>query len=253
MPAEQTEAIVLRIYPWSETSVIANLYTRDFGKISVLAKGARRPKSPFEAALDLLSICRVVFISKSTDALDILTEAKLQTRFRAGARDLLRLYVGYYVAELLDRMTEKDQRQQEVYDLAVATLTALHDRQMDVRAIVLRYEMQMLRMAGNLPSWTKCARCGNDFEPDGDWLLFSVISGGVLCHSCRAGAQQMIRLPVSARKVLQRCSDVQWQSMDLTDYNCKQSAALRGLVQRYLTVLLDRKLQMHGYIEELGR
>ncbi len=62
MPAEQTDALVLRLIPWSETSFIASIYTREFGKLSVLAKGARRPKSPFEAALDLLSICRVVFI-----------------------------------------------------------------------------------------------------------------------------------------------------------------------------------------------
>ena len=125
MAVEQSDAIVLRVIPWSETSLIAHIYTRDFGKLSVLAKGARRPKSPFEAALDLLSICRVVFISKSSDALDLLTEAKLTRRFRGGSRDLLRLYAGYYVAELLERLTDKQDRQPEIFELAEDTLTAI--------------------------------------------------------------------------------------------------------------------------------
>lgn len=77
MPAEKTLAIVLRVVEFSETSCIATLFTRDFGKIGALAKGARRPKSPFDSALDLLAVCRIVFIDKSADVLDLLTEARL--------------------------------------------------------------------------------------------------------------------------------------------------------------------------------
>ncbi|MCA9132791.1 MAG: DNA repair protein RecO, partial [Planctomycetales bacterium] len=159
MAAEQSEAIVLRVWPWSETSLIASLYTREFGKLSVLAKGARRPKSPFEAALDLLSICRVVFIPKAGDTLDLLTEAKLQQRFRAGSRDLLRLYAGYYVVELLDQLTDKGDPQPAIYDLAVASIHALAEPDAEVAAVVLRLELQMLRQAGHLPSWRYCGHC----------------------------------------------------------------------------------------------
>ena len=144
MATEQTDAIILRTYPWSETSLIANMYTRDFGKISAVAKGARRAKSPFEVALDLLSYCRVVFIAKSSDSLDILTGAKLEQRFRIGARDLMRLYAGYYVAELLDRLTDKGDKQPELFELALETLRNLADLEFDLRAIVLRFELQSL-------------------------------------------------------------------------------------------------------------
>src|SRR5688500_238043 len=99
--SEKSMAIVLRVVEFSETSIIVTLFTDSFGKLSALAKGARRPKSPFEAALDLLAVCRIVFIHKSTDALDLLTEAKLERRFRSATRDLSRLYAGFYVAELL--------------------------------------------------------------------------------------------------------------------------------------------------------
>ena len=68
MPSEKVQAIVIRVVEFSETSCVVTLFTREFGKISGLAKGARRPKSPFESALDLLAVCRIVFLHKSSDA-----------------------------------------------------------------------------------------------------------------------------------------------------------------------------------------
>ncbi len=251
MPAEQTDALVLRIYPWSETSCIANLYTRDFGKLSTLAKGARRPKSPFEAALDLLSICRVVFIPKSGDALALLTEAKLLRRYRAGATDLLRLYSGYYVAELLDRLTDKGDEQPELFELAESTLLAMANPELELRAIVLRLELQMLRMIGHLPSWRMCAQCGN--EVPGDSAMFGLLASGVLCERCRLGARHMIQLPAPVRQTLEQFSTPEWQTISLTDYPKVNRAALRNVVRQYLTVLLDRKMNLHSYLEELGR
>ncbi len=252
MAAEQSEAIVLRVIPWSETSLITSLYTRDFGKLSVLAKGARRPKSPFEAALDLLSIVRVVFIAKSSDALDILTEAKLQRRFRGGTRELLRLYAGYYVAELLDRLTEKGDRQPEIYELATATLAALSETDNSVAGVVVRWELQMLRLVGHLPSWRRCAQCNQPVE-DTKWLVFGVLASGVLCTACQVGARQMIRLPSSARDELDKLSQVNWREMDISALSPSHRSVIRGVMTRYLTVMLDRKLQMHPYLEELGR
>ncbi len=252
MPAEQTDALVLRVYPWSETSCIASIYTRGFGKLSVLAKGARRPKSPFEAALDLLSICRVVFIPKSGDALDLLTEAKLVRRYRAGSSDLLRLYSGYYVAELLDRLTDKGDEQPELFELAEATLLELAKPEVELRAIVLRFELQMLRMVGHLPTWRMCAQCGEQV-PAGENATFGLLASGVLCDRCRPGSRHMIQLPDSVRETLEKFSEPTWQEIPLSDYPTSHRSVLRNVVKQYLTVLLDRKMNLHAYLEELGR
>lgn len=253
MAAEQSDAIVLRVTPWSETSLIASIYARDFGKLSVMAKGARRPKSPFEAALDLLSICRVVFIPKAGDTLSLLTEAKLQRRFRAGSHDLLRLYAGYYVAELLERLTDKGDRQPEIFDLAVTTLHWLDDQQLELRKVVSLWELQMLRLVGHLPSWRRCVHCGREVA-QGEWIAFGVLDSGVLCEACQGGARQVIRLASPARDILEEMSRDDWLEIDLTTtLEQRHRRAIRGVITRYLTVLLDRKLLMHSYLEELGR
>ena len=107
MPSEKATAIVIRAVEFSETSLVVTLFSREFGKIGALAKGGRRLKGPFESALDLLALCRIVFLHKSSEALDLLTEAKLLRRFRPAGRDLAGLYAGYYVAELLDGLTDQ--------------------------------------------------------------------------------------------------------------------------------------------------
>src|SRR5437764_14265648 len=100
MSAEKALAVVLRTTDFSETSRIVTLWTREFGKVRALAKGGRRLKSNFEVALDLLTVCGIVFIRKSS-GLDLLTEARVEERFPLLRSDLSALYGGYYVAEML--------------------------------------------------------------------------------------------------------------------------------------------------------
>ena len=251
MTAEQTDAIVLRSQLWSETSCIATLYTRDHGKQAVLAKGAWRPRSPFEGALDLLSICRVVFLPKTGDALGILTEAKLTNRFRIGRRDLLRLYCGFYVAELLDRFTEKGDNNPELYALALATLTALEESASEPRAVILRFEMQLLKLLGHAPTLDRCAQCGNDMGPD-QIVAFAPIVGGIVCRGCMSGLRPLMQLPVVARQELLRFSGLQWEQISVESISLEGRAAMRGIVDRYLAALLDRRMNLSNFLQELG-
>ncbi len=111
-------SLVIRVVDFSESSLIVTLFTRDFGKIGRPRQRGQTVQGPFESALDLLALCRVVFLRKSSDALDLLTEAKLERRFRASQRDLARLYAGYYIAELLNELTDQADPHPDLFDLA---------------------------------------------------------------------------------------------------------------------------------------
>src|SRR3954469_22621498 len=122
MAAEKALAVVLRTTDWSESSRIATLWTREFGKVRALAKGGRRLKSAFENALDLLTVCSIVFIRKSPGTLDLLTEAQVVRRFPRLRDDLDALYAAYYVAELLSDWMEDYDPHPLLFDEALETL-----------------------------------------------------------------------------------------------------------------------------------
>src|SRR5262249_41839353 len=126
--AEKAKALVVRTADWSDTSRIATLWTREFGKVRVLAKGGRRLKSNFESALDLLTVCSIVLLRKSSGSLDLLTEARVVQRFDRLRSDLSALYAGYYIAELLSDWTEDYDPHPTLFDEALETLGELGTR-----------------------------------------------------------------------------------------------------------------------------
>jgi DNA repair protein RecO (recombination protein O) len=183
MAAEKAIALVVRGTDWSETSRIATLFTREFGKVRALAKGGRRLKSNFDVAFDLLTVCQIVFLRKAHGGLDLLTEARLEEQFPALRANLPALYAGYYVAELLADGTQDYDPHAELFDAALAVLRELGAAG-DPHAPVSAFELVWLRELGYSPRLDACAGCGRERRHPEVGALFSAASGGVLCPEC---------------------------------------------------------------------
>src|SRR5207237_7986996 len=98
---DRAAALVIHGTDFSETSRVVTLWTKEFGKVRALAKGGRRLKSNFDVALDLLTVCGIVFIRKTSGSLDLLTEAQVQERFPQLRCDPAALYAAYCLAASL--------------------------------------------------------------------------------------------------------------------------------------------------------
>lgn len=246
MSAEKSLAIVLRMVDFSESSCVVTLYSRDFGKISALAKGARRRKSPFEAALDVLAVCRIVFLHKSSNALDLLTEAKLERTFRSARSDLDRLYAAYYVVELLNSFTDEHDANPSIFDLTDRTLKEL-DQGENVSANVLHFELKLLLESGHFPSLDACVVCG---QPIGAQtrVAFGMLAGGVMCETCRFGQRKIIRVSRQVIETLQHFvePDEQWWRTNGLPANCR--GELRAVVNHYLAHQLGHKPRLRPYL-----
>jgi DNA repair protein RecO (recombination protein O) len=249
MSSEKTTAIVLRTVEFSETSLVVTLFTREFGKVGALAKGARRLKNPFESALDVLTLCRIVFLHKSSDALDLVTEAKLLRRFRPAGRNLFGLYAGYYVAELLGAMTDEDDPHPELFDLADETLEALAAGEAVPRRII-RFELGALQLLGHMPALEHCAECGTPVATTGR-VAFAQIQGGVLCPACRAGKRQVISVSAGVLRTMAQLADLGSTTWRRLEINPRNLGELRGVLNHYLVNLLGRKPRMHQYLGAL--
>src|SRR5262245_16602230 len=171
MAAVRCRALVIRSTDVFESSRVLTLYTRELGKVSALAKGARRLKSPFQSSLDLLAVCDIVVLHKASDALDLLTEAVLTEHFDPLRRDLAAYYAGLYVAELLDALTIQHDPHPKLFDAAAVTLRHLGDPGLRPRR-VLRFELALLRELGLMPALEACVHCGAAVEAKGDAVAF---------------------------------------------------------------------------------
>jgi DNA repair protein RecO (recombination protein O) len=247
MSSEKTRAIVLRVVEFSESSCVVTLFTEDFGKIGALAKGARRPKSAFEGAIDLLALIRIVFLRKSSDALDLLTEGKLERRFRSAQRDLARLYAGYYVAELLAELTEAGDPHPELFAAADRTLLALDGGQA-VAETILAFELQTLRLLGHLPSLSRCVVCGGTVEAQSR-VAFGMAAGGVLCANCRPGRRQVVSVSVPVMETLRQTAASDGDQA--AEIEPALRGELRAIMNNYLAHLVGRKLRMPEHLGAL--
>lgn len=201
MTSEKTDALVIRQVDFSETSRVITFFTREFGKVALLAKGARRVKGPFESALDLLASCQIVFLRKSSGSLGILTEARLRERFHNTGREMQRLYGGYYVAELLDGLTEEFDPHPELYDRARQALHRLDDVSADPSLAIVLFELALLREIGHMPNFEECLVCHRPTDGRAPYA-FWVAQGGILCRSCQQQEYKHNRLKLETVHLL---------------------------------------------------
>ncbi len=249
MAAEKATALVLRTTDWSETSRIATLWTREFGKVRVLAKGGRRLKSNFESALDLLNVCSIVLLRKSSGTLDLLTEARVAKRYPQLRTDLPALYAAYYIAELLADWTEDYDPHPVLFEEALATLETLGaklpQRNESVTGPRLaRFELVLLRELGYSPTLETCAVCATAL--DGSDLAFSAMAGGVLCRACQSEKRDRRPLSREAWGALRALSDSEesWQRA----WSPAVRKEVRQLLGDYVTYLMGRRPRLLPYL-----
>ena len=251
MPSEKASALVLRTIDFSETSLVVSLFTREFGKIGALAKGARRLKNPFESALDVLTLCRIVFLHKSSEALDLVTEAKLVRRFRPTGRNLAGLYAGYYVAELLGDLTDDNDPHPELFDLADETLAALAAGEVVHRRLA-RFELGALRFLGHSPALDQCAECGTKIDLAGPDCLRRDSRRGPL-PGVPPGKEQVVSVSAGVLRTMAQLADLEAQAWRRMEIDARMLGELRGVLNHYIANLLGRKPRMYDYLHEFWR
>lgn len=238
MPADKAHAVVIRAVPFGETSAVVTLYTRELGKLRALAKGAWRPKSAFDGALDLLSICQVLVLRRSSGGLDLLTEAFLERRFRV-ATNLAAVHGGLYVAELLDALTADADPQPELFDAATTTLRHLSGHEGPdalVSRRVVWFELAALRAVGQAPALGRCTECRAAVATAGR-VSFGMLDGGVLCAACRSGRRAVVSVSATALAALR---DLRAGTAE-SPVDPPVFGELRAVMNTYIAHVLGRK------------
>jgi DNA repair protein RecO (recombination protein O) len=147
---ERTTGLILRVRPLTETSVIVNWLTRDFGRLSTVAKGARRPKSPFSGKLDLFYLADFTFHRSRRSELHTLRELSLLDVHQPLRLDLAYLVQLAYFVHLLERTTESNTPIPALFQNFFELLQLL-PRHPPQALTVLAFEMKLLDELGLSP------------------------------------------------------------------------------------------------------
>ena len=196
-----TDAIVLHAFDYLESSRILKLVTREAGVRSVLARGARRSKRRFGAALDLFAQGTAELQMKPGRELDTLSAFDVGRARAQLASQMARFTGASALAELVLRFA-RDAADPGLFDAVAAGLDAIARAPADrVRDVTLAGAWSILTEMGVAPTIDACAECHDAVTGDGS-VMFSHPAGGALCARCSHLARGGRMLPADARGAL---------------------------------------------------
>ena len=202
------DAVVLRTMKYRESSTIATLYTRQSGKIQVIAKGARGSKSRMAAALQAMNHVAAVVYRKESRELHLLTQCDLVRPQRGLTEDMERMAVGMAAVELVDAVTPAEEENVPLFELLTLTLAAAGNATKNPGNALYYFEMRLLENLGFKPEMHRCYNCGAVLEDLEHRHGLHMSYGGVVCASCSAQGLGREALSATAIRVLQRLQEM---------------------------------------------
>jgi DNA repair protein RecO (recombination protein O) len=203
--------IILRTRPLTETSLIVHWLTPDLGRIATVAKGARRPKSPFAGKLDLFYVADFSFNRSRSSDLHHLREVNLRETHGAIRKDIIKLQQAAYAANLIEQTTETETPLLEIFELAYRFLDLLCQQEPQPHNIIA-LEIKLLRELG--------------LEPDLDET----------------------RLTAGAKKIVQTILEAGWAGVSRIKLSPAQNAELRQWLHGFLIFNLGRLPKGRGMV-----
>ena len=200
-------AVCIRAVDYSETSQIATFFTRATGKISAIAKGAKRPKSAFDGPIEVFSHGRIVFSDSSREKLATLTEFEQQPSFPKLRNNLFALNCCLFGAELVNSLTKDYDPHPGLFDSFMQFLqnTGNAKNKSEMLALLILFQLSLLKEVGLMPVFNACVNCKTRYEARGtkdetNWLevYFSSAANGFICRDCEANFQDKISLTRNA-------------------------------------------------------
>ncbi len=182
MPIHKTEAIVLSTQNFRQTSLIANFYTRDFGKLSGLLKGIREDSTKFNSNLDIFSLNEIIFYKKIKSSLHLISQCDLKRDFRLIKGDLERIRKAFSLVELVNVLTAQEDKNERIFDLALICLEQLENN-FNLDKILIIFKIKLLDFCGFKPHLDSCVSCNNKIIAQ---AKFSLKLGGLLCERCQS-------------------------------------------------------------------
>lgn len=244
----RTEGIVLRRRDFGESDRILVVFTRKLGRISGIAKGARKPSSKISGHLELFS--RSSYLISRGRNLQLITQAETLDSYDHLRQDLPGIGLGSYVVELVDAVTTEEGSNVKLYETLAAVLDALNSG-LNSEIVIHYFELQLLGLTGFRPEFYRCAECGDPIIEQDQFLSGEL--GGVVCPRCVHTIGGTDFRPVSARilKYLRHFQRSKLQDLLHLEIPRDIQTGLEASIRYYLDHTLESRLNSPDFINRM--
>jgi DNA repair protein RecO (recombination protein O) len=206
MALKESEAIVLRTYPFREADLLVTFFTREEGKVHGVARSAKKSKRRFGGALEPMTYVRAFYDLRERQELARLDACEVLESPMATEVSYARAAALAHIAELLDELLPEREANDAVFRLTLSILRVLTGP--EIWMPITYFDLWMTRLVGFLPELTECIVCGRNLN--GDRAYFHALADGLMCvedkrlasseisADSRTLAAHMFRVPVEA-------------------------------------------------------
>ena len=255
MAIHTTDAIVLRKQDIRETSVLATFYTRDFGKVKGLIKGARGPRGQPGSPIQIFTLNRIVFYDAKRSGMHTVSQCDLLDFFEAIRGDILKTSYACYFIELIDALTEDKDKSEETYNLLLNALRLLESSASPKR-ISRILEIKLLTISGLMPQLDKCVLCGKplDFkEAAADKARFSYESGGLICAGCFDEDKSSRRIMAGTVNFIEHIGRAADEKLAMIKVSRDVGVELEEIMKKFLSYQLDKEIRSLEFLEKVSK
>jgi DNA repair protein RecO (recombination protein O) len=228
------QAIVLRTYKSGEADRISSVWTKEHGKLRVLARGSRKPSSRLGGTLETLGFVKLNLVKSKGDLWVVRNVSHVDPLLTLRS-DYERITAGYAIVEAIDAIPSEDVADEGVFELARRVLVTLNDPAFNPQLVPASFYFKLLAYDGTEPVVDVCASCGSS----GPLVAFSIEQGGVLCSACRVGSS----LSPAALDLIRRILGGDLATV-LKEAEAPAAGEVSGLAQEAIESHLARRLKV---------
>jgi DNA repair protein RecO (recombination protein O) len=248
MPIQKSDGILLRRQDLRETSILLTFYTRDFGKIKGIVRGVRGPRACFGGgAFELFALDGIIFYERKGGEIFTISQCDLLNYFNPIRMSLEKLSYAAYMVELLDSVTSLSDKNSEVFDLTLNSITLLEGISSSKRAARI-FEIKLLSLLGLMPNLDQCASCG---KKAGSNPRFSLQHGGLICKDCLSTDRMAVSILPGTVKFMEHIRSSSFERAAMVKVSAEVGRELERLLRRYLDYHIERRLKTIQFIKEI--
>jgi DNA repair protein RecO (recombination protein O) len=244
-----TPAIVLRAWPFGESDKIVSFLTENYGKVTGIAKGAKRSRRRFVNSLEPFSLVTLRFQERRQSSLAFILASDLTRSFKHLTTSLEKISYASYIVEITDGLIGERDENAPVFQHLKNGLGHLDERAASPMFLTA-FELRLLHLAGYEPLLDRCKGCGTDRHGRlaARWH-FSARDGGILCELCSRWTKDILPLTGRALEVL---NDLQAEESMAPGVLLPAPVVkeIRSAVQRFIQFHVDREIKSASFLDD---